>query len=172
MRPLSEPASRVAAKNFQRKFVALGRIVSEWPNIVGAEFALRAQPVKINYRPLKHKPGQSGKETARPGQQVSSVAPATLEIAVNQSEATLFHYQKDVILQRINHIFGSDWIGDIRFVAAEMPDISRKQKKVSALLRRGLSPVAEQNLSGILQDVPDEPIKSALHRLGQGIFAG
>ena len=78
MRPLSEPVTRVSGKTFNRKYIALGKIIAEWERIIGAEFANRAVPVKINYR----KPSAKGKN-ARPL--------ASLHIATTESWSTTLH---------------------------------------------------------------------------------
>jgi hypothetical protein len=101
MRPLSEPVSRISGKTFSRKYIALGRILSEWEQIVGPEFSGKAIPVKLNYR----KNGKTDKTLA------------SLDIATSDAQATALHYQKDLILERINRVFGQGWIGDIRFVS-------------------------------------------------------
>jgi hypothetical protein len=114
MRPVSEAAARIADISFSRKYIALGRIVSHWGEIVGAQLAHKAQPVKINYR--KKDRGQK--------------PDACLDIAVSSADATLLHYQKDLILERINQIFGERWITAIRFVHAPAnTDAAFRRKK-------------------------------------------
>lgn len=151
MRPLSEAAARVAGKSFERKYVALGRIVGQWSEIVGESLAGKAQPVKILYRKRE-------KQT-KPD--------AVLEIAVSSAEATLLHYQKDLILERINRIFGEDWITAIRFINAPA-NVSRpfRRKKTAALL----TGEEKKHLSHMLEDVADGDIRARLEILGQAIL--
>ena len=59
MRPLSEATSRISRKTFTRKFIALGRLLDQWDEVMGAQFASLAQPVKLNYR----KKGRGQKES-------------------------------------------------------------------------------------------------------------
>ena len=49
LRLLSETLPKVADKAFSRKYIMLGRLVTQWDDIVGADLAKRTQPVKIRY---------------------------------------------------------------------------------------------------------------------------
>ncbi|HBH26165.1 MAG TPA: hypothetical protein DDX54_02030, partial [Rhodospirillaceae bacterium] len=100
MRPLSYSAGRVTAKICSRKFVALGRVLRHWEDIVGADLAAKAQPVRLTYRRTKGK----DKPTA------------TLHIATTPAQSTALHYQSGVILERINQVFGERWIARLAFV--------------------------------------------------------
>ena len=150
MRPLSEATARIAGKSFERKYIALGRIVKNWHDIVGASLADKAQPVKIQYR---KKP-----RGAKPD--------ATLEIAVSSADATLLHYQKGLILERINQIFGERWITAIKFVQAASNSQPVIQKKRPA----PLTAEEKKTLSGMLISVEDQDMKSRLENLGQAIL--
>lgn len=151
MRPLSEATSRIAKTSFSRKYIALGRIVNCWEEIVGADLADKAQPVKINYRKQRHR-------REKPD--------AILEIAASSAYATTLHYQKDLILERMNRIFGEQWITDIRFVPMTGNMASPKIKKI----RRPLTQPEINNLSGLVASVMDSDIKERLERLGQHVL--
>ncbi len=156
MRPLSESTARVAGKNFERKYIALGRIVKHWPDIVGASLADKTQPVKVHYR----KKAQNGKAA-------KGKPEASLDIAATSADATMLHYQKDLILERINQIFGERWISAIRFVTVPVNTDSpfRKRRPVP------LTPAEKNTLSGILCSVEDEAIHHTLQNLGAAIMA-
>ncbi len=144
MRPLSEATSRVSSKNFEKKYIALGRLVNQWPEIVGKEFADKAQPVKLNYRK------QKDKRIIR------------LDIATSAAYSTILAYQKDLILQRINQIFGNDFITDIKFVASSIKDTPEVTKKRHAPLTK-----AEKNdLSKLLEGIEDEEFRKRLESFG------
>lgn len=155
MRPLSDAVTKVTGKTFSRKYVALGRILSQWTDIVGKDFASKAQPVKIHYRYKKKDKAKKEKPQA------------TLEIATSSADATVMHYQKDVILQRINQIFGDEWITSIRFVTtpANRSPIPRRLKE-----RLSLSDEKKNYLSSALENIQDEEMKARLERLGAGIL--
>lgn len=148
MRPLSESASRVTSKNFSKKYIALGRIVNQWPSIIGEDFAEKAQPVKLHYR--KKKKGQT----------------IQLDISTSAAHATLLTYQKDLIRERINQIFGENWITDICFVVSQSQETSKKQKKAKAPLT-----LAEKNdLSKMLEEIADDEIKERLEQFGTAMM--
>ncbi len=150
MRQLSEAVAKVTSKNFSRKYIAIGRIVEEWDNILGSDLADKAQPVKINYR--KHKRAKTPR--------------AILDIATTAANATTLHYQKDLILERINRIFGEGWITDIRFVTVA-PETKKKR------LKKPKQPLTQEEkafLSDILSGIEDTELKQRLEKLGQGIL--
>ena len=154
LRPLSEATARVASQNFERKYIALGRIVEHWGTIAGQKLADKAQPIKINYR--KANPNKRG-----------SKASATLDIAVSSANATLLHYQKDLILERINQVFGERWITAIRFVHAP---VNSPLAPKPAPKRRPLTQKEDEGLKELLEKIEDPVIKEQLQSLGQGII--
>ncbi len=151
MRQLSEATSRITGRNFSRKYVALGRIVNAWSDIVGKDLAGKAQPIKINYRKAKERGTQP---------QPSPALPAST------ADATLLHYQKDLILERINQIFGDRWITAIRFVNVPANTAPKKRKKV----KKPLTDKEQNHLHDMLDNVPDSDIKSRLERLGKAVL--
>jgi hypothetical protein len=150
MRPVSEATARVTGQSFSRKYISLGRIVNCWNEIVGKDLAGKAQPVKINYR----------KKDRREKPE------ASLDIAANPSVATLLHYQKDLIIERINQIFGERWITAIRFVAVP----ANQDRPRHDIKRIPLTGEEKNILSGMLQAVPDPDIRQRLESLGQEIM--
>ena len=151
MRPLSEATSRVASKNFSKKYIALGRVVKQWDDIMGSEFADKAQPVKINYRKATRSKAQT----------------ATLDIATTSSYATILPYQKDLILERINQLFGKQWITDIRFVAGNISESTISAKKITSPLTQS----EKKYLSGVLEQVDDPEFKERLEKLGKALIS-
>ena len=149
MRPLSESTSRIASKTFSRRYIALGRLINQWKEIMGTQFADLAQPLKLNYR----KKGRSKKD-----------AYVTLDIATSAANATLLNYQKGVILERINSLFGNNWIKDIRFVASELAEETPEPKKVIPSLTGN----EKKYLSG--DQIEDPDIKEKLESLGKAIL--
>lgn len=150
MRPLSESTARIAGQNFERKFIALGRIVSHWTDIVGEDLSQKACPVKIIY----HKKPRGSKPDA------------VLEIACSSAEATLLHYQKDLILERINQIFGERWITAVRFVQNPANNPSSLRKKMQTPLTQR----EKHTLSSLLSSVEDQDVRARLENLGQAII--
>ena len=150
MRPVSEATSRIAAKNFSKKYIALGRLVNQWNDIMGNDFADKAQPLKIHYR----KKGKENKPYA------------LLDIATSASNATILNYQKGLILERINSLFGDDWIKDIRFVVSEVSESEKNVKKIKPPLTED----EKKYLSGVLDQIEDPDIKEKLESLGKAML--
>jgi hypothetical protein len=151
MRPLAEATSRIVSQNCSRKYVALGRILSQWTEVMGSEFADKAQPLKLNYR----------KNTQ------SKTPQATLDIATTSSYATILPYQKGLILERINRIFGDQWITDVRFVVTPSGagEVSKKKIPPAPLTGEG-----KRYLSDTLGSVEDQEMRIKLENLGKAIL--
>ena len=149
MRPLSESAARVAGKCFERKYISLGRIVKHWPEIVGERLADKAAPVKLN-----HRKGMKGKKSQ-----------TSLDIAVDSANATVLHYQKGLILERLNQLFGEEWITAIRFVhiPVNQPRPTFKKSKPP------LTPSEKKLLSETVSRITDSEIQDRLLSLGEAI---
>ena len=153
LRPLSASVSQLTSQTFSKKFVALGRVLNNWDDIIGPEMAVKAQPVKIHYR----KPKEKGENPQ-----------ATLEIAASSADATVLHYQKDLILARINQLFGDSWITNLRFVhiAANTENPYAPNRKMAVPLP---SEQIEQ-LKSDLSNIEDEEIRNCLEKLGQSVL--
>lgn len=151
LRLLSDAMPRVTGKVFSRKYIMLGRLVTHWCDIVGMDLADRAYPVQIHYRKTPN----------------SKKAEATLEIATSSAEATLLHYRKELILERINQIFGERLVTALRFVplAANEPRF-----KPTSGRKRPVSPKDRSELSNILEIIDDPELKERLERLGTSIL--
>jgi len=155
MRPLSEAASSVTNDVFGRKYVALGRIISQWNEIVGEDLSTKAQPVALKYKNFKDK---SGKIQKNPD--------ATLEIATTSAHATRLHYQKDLILERINRIFGERWITAIRFV--NVPSNAPERPKMQKV--KELSVEEKNYISETLDYITDIEVRNRLENFGKALM--
>ncbi|MEM6781149.1 MAG: DciA family protein [Pseudomonadota bacterium] len=148
---LSDAIPRVNSKIFARKYIALGRIVTHWSEIIGEDFADKAQPIKIHYRKSKDK---------------SKKAEATLEVATTSAHASTLVYQKDVMLERINQIFGDRWVNDIKFKHVPFEAKAQKSRKRAKTLK----PEDKKNLSDMLENIEDPDIKSRLQSMGASLL--
>lgn len=150
MKSVSKSVPSLLGKVFERKYIALGRIVTHWKEIVGDDFAERASPAKIHY----YKP-KNPKEKPK----------ATLDIAASSADCAVLVYQKDLILQRINQIFGDQWVSDIKFL-----HIEPKRKPKPAKRTKTLTEDKKNHLSQMLATVDDPDVKEILQRMGQSIL--
>jgi hypothetical protein len=151
LRLLSDAMPRVTGKVFSRKYIMLGRLVTHWKEIVGQDLADRAQPVKIHYRKV-------------PG---SKVAEATLEIASSTAEATLLHYRKELILERINQIFGERVVTALRFVPQAANEVRTGKART---VKKPVTSKDRAELANILESIDDPELKERLERLGTSIL--
>jgi len=149
---LSYAVSKVTRKSCSKKFISLGRILTHWDQIMGEEMAQYAQPVKIQYRKPKNR-------REKPS--------ATLEIAAASAQATLLHYQIDLILERINRIFGERWITAIKFV--HIPANSSKKPSFRNQKPR-LSLQEKAELNTWLENISDPEMRLRLESLGQAML--
>ena len=141
---------KVADKVFKRKFVALGRLVTRWPDIVGDKMASQAQPQKIRYRKPKRQ-GEKGE--------------AILEIATSSANASLLIMQKGMLLEKINYLFGDGWITDIKFVHAPANAPTKRKKQTKSLTEQ-----EKNSLSQMLETIEDPEIKEKLMNMGQSLL--
>ena len=148
---VSDIVPKVTDKTFKRKYIALGRVVTHWEDIMGEKMAQVAQPLKLHYRKAKRK---GDKPTA------------TLDVAVSSAQASLLIMQKGVLLEKINHVFGEQWITDIKFVhnPISMPEKPQKTEKI-------LSNEKKDVLSSILDVVEDAEIKARLKTMGRAVLS-
>ena len=153
LRPLSTSISKLTSATFSKKFVALGRVLNNWNDIIGPEMAFKTQPSKIYYR----KPKSNADKPQ-----------ATLEIAVTSSDAAILHYQKDLILARINQIFGDQWITAIRFV--HIPANTESSFLSDRVSTTGLAQADVDQIKNDLSGIVDEDIRNCLEKLGQSIL--
>lgn len=152
LKPLSDKIPAIASQAFSRKFVMLGRLLTQWQDIVGSDLASKTQPVKIQYMKKKD---------------AAHKATATLHIACATADATMLHYRKELILERINQIFGERWITALRFVPQEANEQDLKKAKKS---RKILTEQDKIYLSEVLEAVEDPELKSTLERFGQSML--
>lgn len=155
MKALSDITAKVTAEKFSRKYISLGRIVNEWPDIIGKDLATKAQPVKIQYRKKKDNAARGEKPEAR------------LDIAVSSADATMLHYRKDLILERINQIFGERWITSIRFVQTAV-NTQKKPKRLK--IKKVLDLGAQEEIKTHLTNITDEELLDRLRSIGQSIY--
>ncbi len=145
----------LVGKAFERKYILLGRIVTNWAEIVGEELAARVQPVTVRYR----RDGKAGKDSDKNRIHVS------LDIAASSPDAAIMHYQTDLLLERMNLLFGERLIHAIRFV-----HVQANAPAPAFRTRKPLTEKEKNHLSGMLEGIPDADLKDRLSSLGAGIL--
>lgn len=153
LRPLAHALPAVAEKTFSRKYVLLGRIVTQWIEIAGPDLAPLATPVGLR----RHR---TGKEDS--AQKIH----VCLEVAASSADATRLVYQKDLILERMNRIFGERLVNSIKLV--HLP--ANTSTTPPPRFRKPLTDNQKKALSLMLETVADERVRAALENLGAAIL--
>lgn len=151
-RPVSEPISKLAGAAFSRKYVLLGRIMTHWAEIVGKDFAARATPEALRYQ-------RSGKGDTK---QVK----VFLDIAATSADAAQLIYQQDLLIERMNQIFGETLVNGVRFIHKPANQI----RKPLAPKKKPLTDDEKNTLSSMLNGIEDPDIRMGLESLGREIF--
>ena len=121
---------------------------------MGDKMARHTQPSKITYR----KPKRKGDK-----------AQATLEIACSSAHASLLMMQKGVLLEKINFIFGDEWITDIKFIHKPANRTDTPPSKYNKTTKP-LTEDEKNRLSQVLGAIQDDTLKEKLSRMGQSIL--
>ena len=146
-RPLAELAGSLLAGSFAKQGFASAELVTRWPEIVGADIAAYAQPLKMQW------PRSPEPESRELGTLVLRVeGPAAIEI----------QHLAPVILERVNRYFGWQAVG--RLAIRQAPLARAKRKKPVAL-----DPAETARVAAALPDTEDEGLKDALARLGAAV---
>lgn len=146
-RPLADLAASLLNDSFRKQGFASRELVTSWPEIIGAEIAVCAEPLKIQW------PRGLEGERQQPGTLVLRVeGPAAIEI----------QHLSGVILERVNRFFGWQAVGKI---AIRQAPVARRHKK---MLPR-IDPEKAAKVSETLGVIEDDGLRQALGRLGAAI---
>src|SRR6202051_4347619 len=114
-KPLSVLLSDVFSDAYAKQGFAARERVTRWAEIAGAEIALHAEPLKIQWpRPVEGQPQE----------------PATLVLRAEGPMALEIQHGSDVILQRVNRFLGWNAVG--RLALRQAPLARRNAPKAAA----------------------------------------
>lgn len=147
LRPLAKAADAVTRPAFGRRGFALGALLTNWSHIAGAKLADCCQPEKLNFPQGK---GDSG----------------TLLIRVDGAAALEIQHMHPILIERINALCGFRAVAELRIVQG--PVSARSAPPASP---RQLLPDEKQLLGQNLAEIEDPDLRSALEKLGSGIYA-
>ena len=147
-RPLSELLGATLADAFKQQGFASAELVTRWTDIVGAEIAAHAEPMKVQW------PRQTGNEKPAPG---------TLVLRVDGPTAIEIQHLANVILERVNRFFG--WQAVDRLALRQAP-LTRRAKKPG---RAAPDAEAAARIAATLPEVTDDELRQALARLGAAV---
>ena len=126
-------------------------LVAAWPGIVGARYANCTRPEKIAC--------PKGVDTAG--------KPGVLIVRVDGPRAILFQHEAGQVVERVNAFLGYAGVGQVRIVQGQV----NANAEPETLRPRHLEPAEEAKLSGSLQAVADDGLRSALAKLGRGVLS-
>jgi len=157
-RPVRRPppaAGRVVARlvrGFDKSFgPGVGPLQLRWREVVGETLWRVSEPVKL-VQPRGTKAGSG----------------ATLELRVDGPAAAIVQHQAEDIIARVNLTLGSGAVGRLRIVQGLIRRAARPGK--SSRVKPPLDAAREAELKASLASAPDGPLKSALLKLGRGVF--
>ncbi|HWM82470.1 MAG TPA: DciA family protein [Pseudolabrys sp.] len=135
-------------ENFARQGFAATELVTRWADIVGAEIAAHAEPLKIQWpRPIGDAPPE----------------PATLILRVEGPAALEIQHQSSVLLERVNRFFGWQAVGRI---ALRQAPLARRKPKPQ---RPAPDPAETARIAASLPAIDDDDLRQALARLGAAV---
>src|SRR5437660_11562353 len=147
-KPLRDLVRQAIADTFARQgFVATG-LVTHWPEIVGAEIADHAEPMRMIWPRRVHE---------------DDPEPATLVLRVEGPVALEIQHLSGVIVERVNRFFGWRAVGRIQIRQA--PLMRREKKKAPP----APDPEIVGRLAAAMGDIADEGLRNALARLGASV---
>ncbi len=148
LRALRDVMGRVMAEAFAQQGFAAAELVTRWADIVGAEVAAHAEPLKIQW------PRQTSGRESEPG---------TLVLRVEGPHALEIQHMSGAILERVNRFFGWRAIGRL---ALRQAPLARRAPQ-----RRRFTPdtAAAAKVAASLPDFADSDLRAALGRLGAAV---
>jgi hypothetical protein len=144
---LADVALKGLADTFARQGFAASALVTRWHEIVGAEIADYAEPIKIQWtRAAKGEPAE----------------PATLVLRVEGPMGLEIQQQSAVVIERVNRFFGWQAVGRLAFRQAPL---RRKEKPMPREPNRELT----ARMAADLDAIEDPDLRLALARLGTAV---
>jgi len=148
MQALGATVSKLTRQAFGQRGLVDGKIVHDWPLIIGDLLAAASLPEKISYTK-----GQRGRGTLQ------------LRVA-NSGLATEIQHLEPVILERVNAYFGYQAVARLKLVHGPLPEPKPETQSVL----RPLTERQARSLADELTTVDDPELKAALKGLGQSVI--
>ena len=126
----------------------LGRLVTQWTDIIGTDLAARTAPAG-----LKRYKSEGAYRIC-------------LDIAASAADAATLIYRQDIIIEKINRFLGEETVSAIRFVPTTAHKSALSRRKTTKIL----TPEEKTYLSGVVEAVADADIKESLQALGTAIL--
>jgi len=132
---------------------AVARLLTHWAEIVGAETARVARPIKVGY-------AQGG-------------FGATLTVLTTGAQAPMLEMQKDRIKERVNACYGYAAISRIRITQTAPTGFAEGQAEFAPLPARPRAddPAVAEAARQAAAPVSDDGLRAALEALGQNVLS-
>jgi len=153
-KPRSQPKSlgqlvgKTIADALARQGFASTGVVTHWPEIVGAEIADHAEPMRMIWPRRVHEDDPD---------------PATLVLRVEGPVALEIQHLSGVIIEKVNRFFGFRAVGRIQIRQAPL---ARREKKKPP---PAPDPEVVARMAAGMGDIADEGLRDALARLGASV---
>ncbi len=146
----------LTAKAFRKFGFSASALITDWPAIVGREFAEVTAPERLSWpRAANESEEATGVRSGRSG--------ATLVLRVDGSKALEVQYASRQLMERINTHFGYAAVSHLRIV--QVPRVAPLPPAAPG--RRPLAPIA-----GDVTGIGDSRLRDALARLAGQVSAG
>jgi hypothetical protein len=152
---ISRPLRTVTGKTFARKYVTLGKVMALWTEVAGPDLARRSYPIGMKVRKT------GAKKNDKDARQLEAV----LEIGASSADATLLHYQKPLLLERLKNLLGDTIIVDIMVV--HRAPVSGSSASLTPAIPLTLP--QKTCLSPLPDTIQDPDLREALEGLGRWI---
>ena len=139
---------------FGRKNMLFGKMVAEWQQIAGTEWAAKSTPIELKF-------SRAPKGAKTPGK-------AVLHLAVRPAHALEFSYQKSILIERLNMFFGYAAIKDIKIIQNSIVMNNKPRKPPQT---RPLTMAETQNITGMVAGIKENDLQIALENLGKAIIS-
>jgi hypothetical protein len=147
LRAVAASVAHIAGPALKKRGLAQGRLLTDWPEIVGAKLADYSRPEKLT--PARGSDGGG-----------------TLEIRVAGPWAVELQHLAPTIIERINRYFGYSAVARLRLVQGPIAGL----RPAPAPAPRPRDPAAEADLEATLAGIVDEALREALAGLGRALL--
>jgi hypothetical protein len=146
IRAIAAEVPRIAATALGKRGFGEAQLVTQWEAIIGADFAEKLSPERLNFQRGERSEG-------------------TLRLRVASAFAIEAQHLEPMLVERINGFFGYRAVA--RIVLVQGPP---RHAATRAVLPRALSANEERHLDERLASVPDSDLREALKRLGAAVM--
>ena len=147
-KPLSQLVGKTIADAFARQGFASTGLITHWPEIVGAEVAAHAEPLRMQWPRGVHE---------------DAPEPATLVLRVEGPVALEIQHLSSVIIERVNRFFGFRAVG--RIAIRQAPLVRRPTKRRPT----PPDPALIARLAAAMPEIADDGLRQALAKLGAAV---